>query len=172
MMDHQEYLTIKEFAELAGVSTQSVYKRLATSLQPYVKEVANQRMLNMQALQDVYGIEVGNSCKPKRQEVVNGCQPDNSEEKAYHEEQIKSLTDRVHELEIRLGEKESLIKEKDAHIEDLRSQVDHLKKEVELLHEDLQIEKKSNLLLLAQKNEEMEVLEDQKKEPWWCRWFK
>lgn len=171
MMDQNEYLSVKKFAEIANVSTQSVYKRLATSLQPYVKEVDNQRMLNIQALQDVYGIEVGNSCKPKRQEVVNGCQPKN-EEKAHHEEQIKSLTDRVHELEIRLGEKESLIKEKDAHIEDLRSQVDHLKKEVEHLHEDLQIEKKSNLLLLAQKNEEIEVLEDQKKKSWWCRWFK
>lgn len=170
MVDRKEYLTVKEFAEIANVSTQSVYKRLATSLQPYVKEVANQKVLNIQALQDVYGIEVGNSCKPKRQEVVNGCQPKN-EEKAYHEEQIKSLTDRVHELEIRLGEKESLIKEKDAHILDLRSQVEHLKKEVELLHEDLQIEKKSNLLLLAQKNEEIAILEDQKKEPWWRRWL-
>lgn len=171
MMDHQEYLTIKEFAELAGVSTQSVYKRLATSLQPYVKEVANQRMLNMQALQDIYGIEVGNGCKPKRQEVVNGCQPKN-EEKAYHEERLRELMEQVHELEIRLDEKESLIKEKDAHILDLQAQVEHLKKEVELLHEDLQIEKKSNMLLLVQKNEEIAVLEDQKREPWWKRWFK
>lgn len=171
-MDRKEYLTVKEFAEVAGVSTQSVYKRLATSLQPYVREVDNQRMLNIQALQDIYGIEVGNSCKPERQEVVNGCKL-NSEEKAYYEERIKSLTDRVHELEIRLGEKESLIKEKDAHIEDLRLQVDHMKKEVELLHEDLQIEKKSNMLLLAQKNEEIAILEDQKqkKEPWWKRLF-
>lgn len=170
-MDRKEYLTVKEFAEVAGVSTQSVYKRLATSLQPYVKEVANQRMLNIRALQDVYGIEVGNSCKPKRQEVVNGCKLKN-EEKAYHEECIKSLTDKVYELEIRLGEKESLIKEKDSHILDLQAQVEHLKKEVEHLHEDLQIEKKSNLLLLAQKNEEIAVLEDQKREPWWKRWFK
>ena len=169
-MNQKEYLTIKEFAEVAGVSTQSVYKRLATSLQPYVKEVANQRMLNIRALQNVYGIEVGNSCKPKRQEVVNGCQPKN-EEKTYHEERIRELMEQVHELEIRLSEKEALIKEKDSHIEDLRSQVDHLKKEVEHLHEDLQIEKKSNLLLLAQKNEEIAVLEDQKKEPWWRRWL-
>lgn len=171
MVGRKEYLSIKEFAGVAGVSTQSVYKRLSTSLQPYVKEVANQKVLNIQALRDIYGIEVGNSCKPEKQEVVNGCKPKN-EEKAYHEEQIKSLTDCVHELEIRLGEKESLIKEKDAHILDLRSQVEHLKKEVELLHEDLQIEKKSNMLLLAQKNEEIAILEDQKREPWWKRWFK
>ena len=170
-MDQKEYLSIKEFAGAAGVSTQSVYKRLATSLQPYVKEVANQRMLNIRALQDVYGIEVGNSCKPKRHEVVNGCKPKN-EEKAYYEESVKSLTDKVHELEIRLGEKESLVKEKDAHILDLQAQVEYLKKEVELLHEDLQIEKKSNLLLLNQKNEEIAVLEDQnQKKSWWRRWF-
>lgn len=170
MVGRKEYLSIKEFAGVAGVSTQSVYKRLSTSLQPYVKEVVNQKVLNIQALQDVYGIEVGNSCKPEKQEVVNGCKL-NSEEKAYHEERIRELTDKVHELELRLGEKESLIREKDSHMEDLRSQVDHLKKEVEHLHEDLQIEKKSNLLLLAQKNEEIAVLEDQKKEPWWRRWL-
>lgn len=169
-MDQKEYLTIKEFADIAGVSTQSVYKRLATSLQPYVKEVDNQKVLNIQALQDIYGIEVGNSCKPKRQEVVNGCKLKN-EEKAYHEEHIRELMEQVHELEIRLSEKESLIKEKDSHILDLQAQVEHLKKEVELLHEDLQIEKKSNMLLLVQKNEEIAVLEDQKKEPWWRRWL-
>ena len=78
----------------------------------------------------------------------------------------------MHELELRLGEKESLIREKDSHMEDLQAQVEHLKKEVELLHEDLQIEKKSNMLLLAQKNEEIAILEDQKREPWWKRWFK
>lgn len=167
-MGQKEYLTVKEFAEQAKVSTQSVYKRMATSLQPYIVEVDNQKMLNKQALTDLYDIGVGNGCKPKIQEVVNGCKPKNE----YQEEQIKSLTDRIHELEIRLSEKESLIKEKDAHIEDLRSQVEHLKKEVEHLHEDLQIEKKSNLLLLAQKNEEIEVFEDQEKKPWWRRWFK
>ena len=170
-MDRKEYLTVKEFAEIVGVSTQSVYKRLTTSLQPYVKEVANQKVLNIQALQGVYGIEVGNDCKPEKQEVVNGCKPKN-EEKAYHEERIRELTDKVHELELRLGEKESLIREKDSHMEDLQAQVEHLKKEVELLHEDLQIEKKSTMLLLAQKNEEIAILEDQKREPWWKRWFK
>lgn len=172
-MDRKEYLTVKEFAEVAGVSTQSVYKRLVTSLQPYVKEVANQKVLNVQALYDVYGIEVGNSCKPEKQEVVNGCKL-NSEEKVSYENRIRELTGKVHGLELELVQKESLIKEKDSHILDLQSQVDHLKKEVELLHEDLQIEKKSNLLLLAQKNEEIAILEDQKqkKEPWWKRLFK
>lgn len=170
MVGRKEYLSIKEFAGVAGVSTQSVYKRLSTSLQPYVKEVANQKVLNIQALRDIYGIEVGSSCKPEKQEVVNGCQP-NNEAKVNYEKRIGELTGRVHELEVRLGEKESFIKEKDSRIEDLRSQVEHLKKEVELLHEDLQIEKKSNLLLLAQKNEEIAILEDQKKEPWWRRWL-
>ena len=53
----EEYLSIKDFALAAGVSTQSIYKRLSTSLQPYVVEVDNKKMLKKQALKDVYGVE-------------------------------------------------------------------------------------------------------------------
>ena len=35
-MDQKEYLTIKEFAEAAGVSKQAVYQRLTGALKPYV----------------------------------------------------------------------------------------------------------------------------------------
>lgn len=192
-MDQNEYLTIKKFAELAGVSTQSVYKRLATSLQPYVKEVANQRMLNILALQDVYGIEVVNGCKPKRQEVVNGCKPKN-EEKEQYEEQIRQLMDKVHELEIEVIQKDALVKEKDFRITDLKAQhevhvsdlkaqyeahLSDLQRQMEQLHEDLRIEKQSNMVLLAQKHDaEVAVVADRgeehevvQKKSWWRKWF-
>ena len=35
-MDQKEYLTIKEFADAAGVSKQAVYQRLTGTLKPYV----------------------------------------------------------------------------------------------------------------------------------------
>ncbi len=61
-------LTIKEFAEAAGVSTQAIYKRLATDLRPYLQQVESRKMLDNKALKEVFNIE---SCKP----VANDLQP-------------------------------------------------------------------------------------------------
>lgn len=45
-----EYITIAEFAELAGVTPQAVYKRLKTDLEPYVKVENGVKLLNQEAL--------------------------------------------------------------------------------------------------------------------------
>ena len=195
-MDQNEYLTVKEFAEQAKVSTQSVYKRMATSLQPYIVEVDNQKMLQKRALTDLYDIEVGNGCKPIQEEVTNDCKPCN-EEKEQYEEQIRELIDKVHELEVELVQKDALLKEKDsriidlkiqhneyvkkdeAHISDLQAQIRNQKNEIEVLHEELLLEKKSNMVLLAQKNDtEVAVVADrgedhepEQKKSWWRRLF-
>lgn len=189
MMDQKEYLTVKEFAEQAKVSTQSVYKRMATSLQPYVVEVDNQKMLQKQALVNLYDIGVGNGCKPIQDEVTNDCQPYNAEKEQY-EKQIRQLMDKVHELEIEVIQKDALVKEKDFRITDLKAQhevhvsdlkaqyeahVSDLQRQMEQLHEDLRIEKQSNMVLLAQKNDaEVAVVEDhepEQKKSWWRRLF-
>lgn len=195
-MDQKEYLTVKEFAEQAKVSTQSVYKRMTTSLQPYIVEVDNQKMLQRQALADLYNIEVGNSCKPIQEEVTNDCKPCN-EEKEQYEEQIRQLIDKVHELEVELIQKDALVKEKESriidlkqqhneyvekdkdHISDLQAQIRNQKNEIEVLHEELLLEKKSNMVLLAQKNDtEVAVVADRnedhepvQKKSWWRRWL-
>lgn len=195
-MDQKEYLTVKEFAEQANVSTQSVYKRMATSLQPYIVEVDNQKMLQKQALVDLYDIEVGNGCKPIQEEVTNDCKPCN-EEKEQYEEQIRQLIDKVHELEVELIQKDALVKEKESriidlkmqhneyvekdkeHITDLQAQIKNQKDQIEMLHEELLLEKKSNMVLLAQKNDdEVAVVSDRneahepvQKKSWWRRWL-
>ena len=51
-------VTVKEFAGLAGVSEQSVYKRLTTSLKPYSTIVDNRKMVDISALAEVYGKDV------------------------------------------------------------------------------------------------------------------
>ena len=51
-------VTVKEFAGMAGVSEQSVYKRLTTSLKPYLTMVDNRKMIDITALAEVYGIDV------------------------------------------------------------------------------------------------------------------
>ena len=47
-MKNNEYLTIKEYAEIRGVSASAVYKRLSTSLQPYVETVEGKKVLKYQ----------------------------------------------------------------------------------------------------------------------------
>lgn len=47
----KEYLSIKEFAELVGVSQQAIYKQLNNKLKPYLKVVDNKKMLNKSAVE-------------------------------------------------------------------------------------------------------------------------
>ena len=50
-MEQKEFLTIKEFAEVAGVSSQSVYKRLNSTLKPYLGIKNGKKYLNIKALE-------------------------------------------------------------------------------------------------------------------------
>lgn len=49
-MKGNEYLSIKEFAEKAGVSTQAIYARLAKDLQPYLKTENGKKSMSIEAL--------------------------------------------------------------------------------------------------------------------------
>ena len=73
-------LTVQQFAALVGKSPQSIYKRLnkvdnpddnqvVNPIQPYVVVVDGQKMLKIQAISDLYGIEVEQPIQP-------GCQPE------------------------------------------------------------------------------------------------
>lgn len=77
------WMTVKQFATVAKVSTQAVYKRLATDFQPYCKEMNGRKYINSDALR-FFGVDnclqpvatgVGNGCQPVATEVDNGCQP-------------------------------------------------------------------------------------------------
>lgn len=60
-MESKDLLTIKEFAEKAGVSQQRIYQRLAKDLKPYLKMVENKKMLKIEALElfNIKGFEQG-----------------------------------------------------------------------------------------------------------------
>ncbi len=73
-------LTVQQFAALVGKSPQSIYKRLnkvdnpvdnqvVNPIQPYVVVVDGQKMLKIQAISELYGIEVEQPIQP-------GCQPE------------------------------------------------------------------------------------------------
>ena len=73
-------LTVQQFAALVGKSPQSIYKRLnkvdnpvdnqvVNPIQPYVVVVDGQKMLKIQAISELYGMEVEQPIQP-------GCQPE------------------------------------------------------------------------------------------------
>ena len=73
-----EYLSIKDFAKRAGVSQQSLYKRLNklnNQLNNYIKLIDNQKMIDIRALQEVYGVEVEQPIQPFIQPVEQPIQP-------------------------------------------------------------------------------------------------
>lgn len=57
-MDNEQYLSVKEFAKRANVTVQAVYQRLDTTLKPFVKVIKGQKMLNIKALEELYGVDV------------------------------------------------------------------------------------------------------------------
>lgn len=50
-----QYISVKEFSERAGISVQAVYKQLNKRLKPYLTMVDGIRMLDIRALEEVYG---------------------------------------------------------------------------------------------------------------------
>ncbi len=49
-MNEEKYLSIKEFAAKAGISTQAIYQRLAKDLQPYLKSEKGKKTISSEAL--------------------------------------------------------------------------------------------------------------------------
>mgnify|MGYP004477611735 CR=1 FL=1 len=143
MIYDQEYISIKEFAERAGVSPQAIYKRLnqvGNQLINYIKPVGNQRMLNIRALQDIYGIEVDNQNQPVEQPVVNFSQPDQMQD------QIRLLQDQLNSKDQQLREQAERDQKKD---EQIRKLQDQLIEQDQRHHE--QIQTMQELLSQAQK---------------------
>lgn len=50
-MEGKDFLTVKEFAKEAGISTQRVYQLLAKDLQSYCKVIGNTKYINISALE-------------------------------------------------------------------------------------------------------------------------
>lgn len=70
-MAPNELLTIAEFAELAGVSRQSIYKQMSTRLSKYCKLIDNRKMIEYRALSEVFGVSVEQLSQPKNDNSVN-----------------------------------------------------------------------------------------------------
>lgn len=69
-----KYLSVKDFARHAGVSTQWVYKRLANELQPYCKIINGVKYINVEGLRlfDMHEqrVDIANGFQSGEQELV------------------------------------------------------------------------------------------------------
>ena len=115
-----EYLSIKDFAEKAGVSQQSLYKRLNklnNQLNNYIKVVDNQKMIDIRALQDVYGVEVEQPIQPLLQATIESL----SKELERKSEELQAKDKQYADLQTIINEQ---LKAKDKQIENLQKLLD------------------------------------------------
>jgi transcriptional regulator with XRE-family HTH domain len=99
MMDCKEYLTIKEFADAAGVSKQAVYQRLTGTLKPYVSVKDGVKYLNIRALELYKGDDAVKKLKKNNQEESNSVQVDSMVELLKRElDQKNKQIDELHKL--------------------------------------------------------------------------
>lgn len=98
-MDQKEYLTIKEFADAAGVSKQAVYQRLMGTLKPYVSIKDGVKYLNIKALELYKGDDAVKKLKKNNQGESNSVQVDSMIELLKRElDQKNKQIDELHKL--------------------------------------------------------------------------
>lgn len=155
-MSQDHYLSIKDFAQAAGVSVQSIYKRLnqvENPLNQYLNLIDGKKMLDIKALKDLYGVEVE---QPVEQPLNQSCQPNSTGDTA-----IKALNQQ-------LGVLQDQLKSKDLQIEELNQR---LKESMQLLDQQQKLTAiaEQKVLMLEQKSEDPE--ESVSKKSWWRRIF-
>lgn len=160
----EEYISIREFSDRANVSVQSIYKRLNgvdNPLNRYVKLIDNQKMLNIQALQEIYGIEV-------EQHIQSNYSTYSTEKVSKEVENFgsKELVEVKHQLE--LAELE--IKHLQEQLKDKSEQINSLHQRLEESHKLL--DQQQQLCAISQRKiEELEEKkEEEPKKSWWKFW--
>ena len=114
-----QYLTVRQFADAAGVSTQRVYKALQTSLQPYLKESEGKKYMSSDGLR----LFPRSDCQPVANELATNMQPvDNQlqlESQPVAPAEIDILRQTIDTLTAQLAVKDEQISAKDRQISEL-----------------------------------------------------
>lgn len=138
-------LTVQQFAALVGKSPQSIYKRLSkvdnqvdnqvvNPIQPYVVMVEGQKMLKIQALSELYGIEVEQPIQPGNEKLSTSFNPveqliqppadeKSSDEIAFLREQIRRQNTMIESLSQELEKEREHNREKDRQLLDTLSKL-------------------------------------------------
>jgi len=129
-MNKDELLTVAEVAERCGKSKQAIYRRLSTSLQPFVQVLNGQKYLHINALKVLDSTPLFNVEQPLNNDSINVEQP-----------LIGVLKEQLDLLQRQLDVKDKQIEVKDKQIEELNNR----------LKEALERSKESNYLLARNK---------------------
>lgn len=162
------YLTIAEAAEIAGVTPQAIYKRLKTTLKPYLLTVEGKKVLEKEAIELLLKKEVDEPLNPTSTLFNNGLNSDKTS--GLFEETLKTLQD---QLKI----KDEQLKAKDFQLQELN---DRLKEANELnKHNQMLLMQTMKQIPAPTEEETVEVEYEQEKEPdeevrlpWYKRIFK
>lgn len=96
-----EYLSPKEFAEVAGVSVQTIYKQIGGRLAPYVKTINGHKRIAAIALKEYYGVEQlsqPESTAKVEKTTENQLESTDKVEKTTQDNQSKTTEQRIDEL--------------------------------------------------------------------------
>lgn len=159
----ENYLTVKEFSRKAGVSVQSLYQRLETTLKPYLKIVKGKKYIETRALKEIYNIDLEQDTKQEYQDIKQENKQEYQEIKQDIKEDIKTYTDTLKLLQDTLDTLKEQLKQKDEQIKELNKALDQEQK----LHAMTQ----QKVLELEEKKADVEE-PPQKKEPKVSIWKK
>lgn len=143
----EELLSVKELADQAGVSTQAVYKQLATKLQTYIVVVGNKKMLRKSALYEVFNVEVCNQNATKLPTEL----PTNATELTTKIEELKADLARSEE---KINSLQGFLDQAEDREKGYRSTIDNLTK---LLEQQQQLTAQQQALNLADKQKILEL---------------
>ena len=141
----KEYLSIKEYADIRGVSTTSVYKRLNTTLKEYLVMVEGKKMLKSSVLEDEGFNRVGNNGD---NDFIQPASTASLAEKQLEikDKQIEELTEQIKQLQEDSRKKDDFIQEQS-------------KKITELLEQSHILLQNNQLLLAGKQDPEEEIIE-------------
>ena len=144
----QELISIKEYANIRGVSVSSVYKRLNTTLKDYLVVVENQKMLKKEVLE-------AEGLKPSIGEVEEDFNPHLQPSSNIAEKQIEIKDKQIEELteQIKLLQEDN--RKKDEFIQE------QSRKLTELLEQSNILLQNNQLLLANKKEPEEEIIADE-----------
>lgn len=180
MNDKQEYITISDYAKLKGVSTTAIYKRLSTSLKPFLIMVEGKKCLKIEVLEEdcpngsqpleTYSYKrvsnVGNHGKSQEKDDFSQILVILQAQLEEKDRQIERLQEEIKELHTLAAEKEKSIFEKDRHIQEQAVKLSELLEQSQELN-------KNNQILIARSQETQQLLDDgDSKSSFWQRVFK
>lgn len=153
----KQFLSIKEVAEVVGVSTQAVYKQLPTKLQTYAKKVGNKTVLKSTVISEVYGKNLPTEFATNTINIDNKNQPslqplstDNNPIIEILQEQLRVKDQQIQDQAIKMEEQ---LRVKDQQIQDQATKMDKLQEEVTKQNEHNRQQSDKLIQLLEQVND-------------------